>query len=52
MTSASVEVIASPKTWIESDSVQQLRATASLPGMVRAVGMPDLHPGKGVDKLG
>jgi release factor H-coupled RctB family protein len=47
MTSARVDVIASPKSWIESDAVQQLRATANLPGMLRAVGMPDLHPGKG-----
>ena len=47
MTGASVAVIASPKTWMESDAVQQLRATAALPGMRRAVGLPDLHPGKG-----
>jgi len=40
-------VIASPKTWIETDAVQQLRAVAALPGMLRAVGMPDLHPGQG-----
>jgi RNA-splicing ligase RtcB len=32
---------------MESDAVQQLRASAALPGMLRAVGMPDLHPGKG-----
>jgi release factor H-coupled RctB family protein len=47
MTGPSIDVIASPKTWIETDAVQQLRATAGLPGMRRAVGMPDLHPGKG-----
>jgi release factor H-coupled RctB family protein len=47
MTGPSIDVIASPETWIESDAVQQLRATAGLPGMRRAVGMPDLHPGKG-----
>jgi release factor H-coupled RctB family protein len=47
VTDVQVEVIASPKTWMESDAVQQLRATAALPGMRRAVGMPDLHPGKG-----
>lgn len=40
-------MIASSKTWLESDAVQQLEATARLPGMRRAVGMPDLHPGKG-----
>jgi len=27
--------------------VQQLERTAQLPGMLRAVGMPDLHPGQG-----
>ncbi len=27
--------------------MQQLERTAQLPGMLRAVGMPDLHPGKG-----
>lgn len=47
MTGASVAVIASPKTWMESDAVQQLRARVALPGMLRAVGLPDLHPGKG-----
>ena len=45
--SAQVDVLASTRTWMESDAVQQLRATAGLPGMLRAVGMPDLHPGKG-----
>ena len=42
-----VKIIAGPKTWIEGDAVQQLKKTAELPGMVRAVGMPDLHPGRG-----
>src|SRR6058998_1353480 len=42
-----VKIIAGPKTWIEGDAVQQLKKTAELPGMVRAVGMPDLHPGPG-----
>jgi release factor H-coupled RctB family protein len=41
------EVLASPKSWIETDAVQRLEATAALPGMVRAVAMPNLHPGKG-----
>lgn len=44
---AAVRIVASPKTWIEGDAVQQLEKTASLPGMIAAVGMPDLHPGKG-----
>ena len=40
-------VIASAETWIEGRAVQQLEKTAELPGMIRAVGMPDLHPGRG-----
>lgn len=46
--SASVTVIASDKSWIEGEAVRQLGTAASLPGMVRAVGLPDLHPGKGI----
>lgn len=41
-------LIASDQNWIEGDAVQQLETTAKLPGMVRAVGLPDLHPGKGI----
>jgi release factor H-coupled RctB family protein len=44
---ATVRIVASPKTWIEGEAVQQLERTAKLPGMVAAIGMPDLHPGKG-----
>jgi len=32
---------------IEGAALQQLRKTATLPGMKGVVGMPDLHPGKG-----
>lgn len=42
-----VRVVASPSTWIEGEALRQLDATSALPGMVEAVGMPDLHPGKG-----
>ncbi|WMW81530.1 RNA ligase RtcB family protein [Undibacterium cyanobacteriorum] len=42
-----VSVIASNKTWIEGGAIQQLHKTAELPGMLRAVGLPDLHPGRG-----
>jgi release factor H-coupled RctB family protein len=45
--SPKVRVIASPSTWIEGEALRQLDATAALPGMLEAVGMPDLHPGKG-----
>ena len=44
---AEVRLIASPENWIEGAAVQQLEKTASLPGMRLAVGLPDLHPGKG-----
>ncbi len=42
-----VSVIANERTWIASEAVDQLRRAAGLPGMIRAVGMPDLHPGAG-----
>lgn len=42
-----VRVVASEKTWIEGAALQQLNKTASLAGMRLAVGLPDLHPGKG-----
>lgn len=43
----SYRLIASPDTWIEGDALRQLEQTAALPGMRAAVGLPDLHPGKG-----
>ncbi|MCD1126877.1 RNA ligase RtcB family protein [Jinshanibacter sp. LJY008] len=42
-----VSYIASDDTWIESNAIQQLNTTASLPDMAQVVGMPDLHPGRG-----
>ena len=41
-------LIASEQSWIEGEAIRQLQFTAALPGMVRAVGLPDLHPGKGI----
>ena len=41
-------VIASSESWIEGEALRQLNQTAKLPGMTRAVGLPDLHPGKGI----
>lgn len=41
------QLIASPETWIEGEALRQLAQTAALPGMRRAVGLPDLHPGTG-----
>jgi release factor H-coupled RctB family protein len=42
-----VRVIASPQSWVEGEAIRQLEAAAQLPGMLAAVGLPDLHPGKG-----
>ncbi|MET0401910.1 MAG: RNA ligase RtcB family protein [Cystobacter sp.] len=42
-----VRVIASPQSWVEGEALRQLEAAARLPGMRAAVGLPDLHPGKG-----
>lgn len=40
-------IIASPTSWIDGEAVRQLHSTAALPGMRVAVGLPDLHAGKG-----
>ena len=45
--SKKVSLIASNKTWIDGLAIEQLEVTAALPNMVKVVGMPDLHPGKG-----
>src|SRR4051794_28505525 len=45
--SGEVRLFASPRNWIEGMAVQQLEKTATLRGMRLAVGLPDLHPGKG-----
>lgn len=42
-----IKIIASDKNWIESNAINQLETTAQLSGIVAAVGLPDLHPGKG-----
>lgn len=42
-----VRLFASAQSWIEGEAVRQLYATARLDGVRRAVGFPDLHPGKG-----
>lgn len=39
--------MATDKVWIEGDALQQLEKTARMEGMVEAVGLPDIHPGKG-----
>jgi release factor H-coupled RctB family protein len=47
VTEASVRVVSTARSWIESEAVRQLYATARLDGVTLAVGLPDLHPGKG-----
>ncbi|MCI0745735.1 MAG: RNA ligase RtcB family protein [Verrucomicrobia subdivision 3 bacterium] len=42
-----VRVVSTPQSWIESEAVRQLYSTAGLQGMKLAVGLPDLHPGRG-----
>ncbi|QZY53988.1 RNA ligase RtcB family protein [Crassaminicella profunda] len=41
-----IKIIASNKSWIEQSAVDQLKGIASLKGIIKAVGLPDLHPGK------
>jgi release factor H-coupled RctB family protein len=45
--SAKVNLVANADTWIEGKAIQQLQKTAELEGIVKAAGMPDLHPGRG-----
>lgn len=45
-TETKVRLLASAKSWIEGEAIRQLYATAKLPGVRLAVGLPDLHPGK------
>lgn len=41
-----VTIISSEKNWLEQDAVNQLNHISMLPGVVKAFGLPDLHPGK------
>jgi release factor H-coupled RctB family protein len=45
-TKTNVRLFASAQSWMEGEAVRQLYATAKLEGIRRAVGFPDLHPGK------
>ncbi len=42
-----VELIAGESTWIAGESIRQLMSTSELPGMIKAIGLPDIQPGKG-----
>jgi len=41
-------VLAGPDVWLESRAVDQLARIAALPACRCAVGLPDLHPGRGI----
>jgi release factor H-coupled RctB family protein len=45
---AHARVIGLDDVWMEGDALRQLAGIAREPGCVRAVGLPDLHPGPGV----
>lgn len=46
--SCPARLFCSEKNWVEGAAVEQLKLIAGWPGVELAVGMPDLHPGKGV----
>lgn len=46
--SASIRIIASPGSWIDQAAIDQLHASAVLPGIEQIVGLPDLHAGNGI----
>lgn len=39
-------LISNGKNWMEQAAIDQLYGVANLPGVVKTVGLPDLHPGK------
>lgn len=39
-------IVKSEKSWIESNAIDQLKKISALPGIIKAVGLPDLHAGK------
>ncbi|MFN3197303.1 MAG: RtcB family protein [Bradymonadia bacterium] len=42
------QIIASSDVWMETAAIDQLSHVANCPCCLRAVGMPDLHPGRGI----
>ncbi|MDR0480941.1 MAG: RNA ligase RtcB family protein [Gallionellaceae bacterium] len=42
-----IKIFANSRVWMEDTAIQQLHTTAKLPGIRAAVGLPDLHPGRG-----
>lgn len=45
---AHARVLTGPDVWLESRAVDQLARIAALPACRCAVGLPDLHPGRGI----
>lgn len=45
---AHASILADARVWMETDAVAQLARVANQPACTRAVGMPDLHPGRGI----
>lgn len=41
-------LVANDRVWIEGEALRQLDRVAAMPDCTRAVGMPDLHPGRGI----
>ena len=39
-------LISNHKNWVEQAAKDQLAGVSRLPGVVKTVGLPDLHPGK------
>ena len=42
-----ISIVSTKQLWLEDSAIQQLRITAQLPHIQAAVGLPDLHPGRG-----
>ena len=47
MNSNTMSLFATPASRIEGEAIRQLGRVATLPGMLKVAGFPDLHPGKG-----
>ncbi|HOJ79191.1 MAG TPA: RNA ligase RtcB family protein [Bacillota bacterium] len=43
---SNVTLISTAKNWLEQTAIDQLNQVSTLPGVVKVVGLPDLHPGK------
>lgn len=48
MTESNVRIVSSSNSWIEGPAIDQLKNASKRPGVLRAIGMPDLHPGRGI----